>query len=73
MSNAAKTLASLATLAALAACGGEPAEQNITIDNNSAGPTEVEALPPDESSATPTDELVNGAVEENGATPTDSY
>jgi hypothetical protein len=33
--------------------------QSITIDN--ASPAEIEALPPDESSATPTNELANGA------------
>ena len=51
---------SLATLAALAACSDAPQQAET---NNAAAVTEVEALPPDESAATPTDELANGAVE----------
>ena len=54
----------LAGLAAAAACNRseQPQEQNIAIagDNNMAG-TDIETLPPDESSGTPSNQLVNGA------------
>jgi hypothetical protein len=53
----------LAGFAAVAACNKSqaPQEQNITIaDNNMAG-ADVETLPPDESSGTPSNQLVNGA------------
>jgi hypothetical protein len=52
----------LAGLAAAAACNkSQPQEQNITIagDNNMAA--NIETLPPDESSATPSNQLVNGS------------
>lgn len=52
-----------ALVISLAAAGGcqknEPA-QNIAIDNATT-PAEIEALPPDESSATPSNELENGS------------
>jgi hypothetical protein len=56
---------SLALLLALAACNDAP--QQAEADN--AAITDIEALPPDESVATPTDELANGAAEptNNGA------
>jgi hypothetical protein len=56
---------SLALLLALAACNDAP--QRAETDN--AAITDIEALPPDESVATPTDELANGAAEptNNGA------
>ena len=44
----------------LTACEREQADQNIVIDNNIPADADVEAVPPDESSTTPTDELVNG-------------
>ena len=62
MPNASKPFVLIAGAAALAACGRDQSEQNIIIDNNSAA-TEVEMLPPDESSETPTDQLENGSVE----------
>ena len=46
-------------LAALTACK-EQSDQNIAVDNIAAN-ADVEALPPDESSGTPSNELVNGA------------
>ena len=53
----------LAGLAAAAACNKSqpPQEQNIAIagDNNMAG-ADIETLPPDESSGTPSNQLVNG-------------
>ena len=54
-------------LATLAACGRDQSEQNIAIDNNNAA-ADIEMLPPDESSATPTDQLENGTLETNEAT-----
>ena len=56
---------SLALLLALAACNDAP--QQAETDN--AAITDIEALPPDESVATPSDELANGAAEptNNGA------
>ena len=57
-------LAILAGLAAAAACSKSqpPQEQNIAVtnNNNTAG-TDIETLPPDESSGTPSNQLVNGA------------
>ena len=49
---------------ALAACREAPKE----TETNNAAVTDIEALPPDESVATPSDELANGATEpvENG-------
>ena len=44
---------------AVAGCK-EQSDQNIAVDNITAN-ADVEALPPDESSATPSNELMNGA------------
>ena len=49
----------LPLLLSLSACSDAP--QQAETDN--AAVTEVEALPADESAATPTDELANGATE----------
>ena len=46
---------------ALPACGADNSEQAMT--NNMAGPADIEELPPDESVATPSDELANGAID----------
>ena len=44
-----------------AACQKQPqAEQNIIVDNGVMANADIEALPPDESSGTPTNELANG-------------
>jgi len=61
MRNATRRLALLIAIAALAACQKNQAEQNIAIDNDAATPTDIETLPADESSTTPSNELVNGA------------
>jgi hypothetical protein len=45
-------------VAALAACK-EQSDQNIAIDNTAAN-ADIETLPPDESSETPSNELING-------------
>ena len=46
--------------AALAACQKQEADQNIVITNEIPANADIEALPADESTATPTEELVNG-------------
>ena len=46
---------------ALASCGGaEPAADEA---NQMAAPADIETLPPDESVATPTDDLVDGTTD----------
>jgi starvation-inducible outer membrane lipoprotein len=60
MSAADKAVILLLALA-LSACSDAPKD----AENNNAALTEVEALPPDESAATPSDELANGAAEPN--------
>jgi len=59
--------------AASAACRASPSDENMRIENQEAATTDIEALPPDESVATPTEELANGAIEptENRPTPQD--
>jgi hypothetical protein len=53
-----KTLLALIGLAAAsAACRPSPSEENIALGNEAATPTDIEALPPDESVATPANEL----------------
>ena len=57
-------LIALALAAPVAACRKKapPApDQNAAMDINSASPNDIEALPPDESSETSSNELVNGA------------
>jgi hypothetical protein len=60
MRAAVKTLLIAMGALAMAACQKNQSEQNIAIDNLAAN-ADVEALPPDESSETPSNELVNGA------------
>jgi len=55
-----KTLLVAVGVLAIAACQKNQAEQNIAVDNLAAN-ADVEALPPDESSETPSNELVNGS------------
>lgn len=57
--NKALVLAAAAAVAALSACGQHDAG-NTVIANNAAASTDIERLPADESSATPTGDLVNG-------------
>lgn len=59
MSAAARSIILLAL--ALSACSEAPKDS----ETNNAAVADVEALPPDESAATPTDELANGAAEPN--------
>lgn len=66
-------LALIGIAAALTACRQAPADQNIAVENQAAAPTEIEALPPDESAATPAGELANGDDEAaNVAAPSNS-
>jgi hypothetical protein len=58
--SAANRIVLLIGLAAVAACSKAPQDQNFAFDNNAATSADVEALPPDESSETPSNELVNG-------------
>lgn len=68
MPNAPKPLIALLLIAALAGCGKrEPtvdanviAATNNADDANAAGPTSFDTLPADESSSTPSNQLVNG-------------
>ena len=64
---AAKLVLLVAAAAGAAACNNDRSEQNMAIDINNASPSEIEALPPDESSATPTDQLENGAANADAA------
>jgi hypothetical protein len=57
----AKGFAVLIGLAALAGCNKPAQDQNVAMDINSASPSDIETLPSDESSETPSNELVNGA------------
>ena len=57
------SMALLVAVAALtiAACNKqEENDQNIIVDNGVMSNAEIEALPPDESSSTPSDQLANG-------------
>ena len=67
MSAAARSIALLAL--ALSACSEAPKD----AATNNAAVTDVEALPPDESAATPTDELANGAAEPQANEPANGY
>ena len=58
---AAKMVLLVAAAAGAAACNQDRSDQNMAIDINNAAPSDIEALPPDESSATPTEQLQNGA------------
>jgi hypothetical protein len=61
-----RAAASVLALLALAGCNDAPRQ----AESNNAAVTDVEALPPDESVETPSDELANGATEPvNGEAP----
>ena len=60
MRDASKLILVLTVAAGLAACNKPANENNVVVDNDAATPSDIEALPPDESSATPSNELVNG-------------
>ena len=67
MSAAAKSIVLLAL--ALSACSEAPKD----AETNNAAVTDIEALPPDESVATPTEELANGAAEPQGNESANGY
>jgi hypothetical protein len=67
MQGARKLIAPLFSVVLISACQQQRSDQNIMIDNNVVSSADVEAVPPDESSATPTDELVNGVDEDAAA------
>jgi hypothetical protein len=60
MRDASKLMLVLAVAAGVSACNKPAAQNNVMAENNSSVPADIEALPPDESSATPSNELVNG-------------
>lgn len=65
MRNALKLLTALLFVPALAACHKDQAQQagdanTAAADANAVPPADVDTLPPDESSATPSNQLVNG-------------
>ena len=81
MQAAIKVMSALLVLGSVAACRkNDAADQNVIITNEVPPGADVEALPPDESSGTSTNELINGAdnPDVNGAVnapdnQTDSY
>jgi hypothetical protein len=60
MRDATKLLLTLTAAVALTACNKPASENNVAIDINNAAPSDIEALPPDESSETSSNELING-------------
>jgi hypothetical protein len=68
MQNVAKTMMALTGLAALAACSsnGDQQDNRANAVEVNSSVVEVDTLPADESSATPSDELANGATESEG-------
>ena len=61
MRNANRTIALIiAAAAALGACNKASTDQNVAMANNAAAPADIEALPADESSTTPSNELATG-------------
>jgi hypothetical protein len=65
MQNAAKISLILVTAAALAACGsnGDQQDDRANAVEVNSSVVEVDTLPPDESVATSTEDLANGAVD----------
>ena len=59
MRNANRTIALIIAAAALGACNKSATDQNVAMAN-SAVPADIEALPADESSTTPSNELATG-------------
>ena len=62
MRAASMTLLVIGAALAAAGCGkAQQPEQNIVIDNGIDANADIETLPPDESSGTPSNELANGS------------
>jgi|KBSSwiStaDraftv2_1062776.scaffolds.fasta_scaffold2275089_2 hypothetical protein len=55
-----RALLALFGLAVASACRQTPPEQDLAPENSAAATTEIEALPPDESVATPTNDVSGG-------------
>lgn len=71
MRNALKVVLIAGSVAAVIGCKkADEADQNIVITNTIPPDADVETVPPDESSATPADELANGVANDtaDGAT-----
>jgi hypothetical protein len=65
MPNAPRLLIAALVLGAAPGCHKSTSPQNaqtdeLALNNTAAAPADIEALPPDESSATPSNQLVNG-------------
>ena len=65
MQNAPRLLIGVALAAVVAGCHKNPAQQApdtnlVAMDNETVPPANIDTLPPDESSATPSNQLVNG-------------
>ena len=60
MRNALSFAGLMVAAAGITACRNEQADQNIVITNEIPANADIEALPPDESSGTPSDQLANG-------------
>ena len=67
MRNALRVLPVFLALAGLPACHKQEqqADQNAPIDINTVSPNDIETLPADESSETPSNELANGFDTDN--------
>ena len=55
------TVLLIGVAAAVPACKKNASDQNIAVSNNILANADIETLPPDESSETPSNELANGA------------
>ena len=60
MRDASKLILILIAAAAIGGCNKPAAQNNVAVDINNADPNDIEALPPDESSETSSNELING-------------
>ena len=62
MRNALKLIAAAIAVLGVTACQKQApqTDQNVAIDINSVSPNDIEELPADESSGTPSDQLANG-------------
>jgi phosphopantetheinyl transferase len=67
MRNALRALPAFFALAALGGCHEQTpqSDQNVAIDINNVSPNDIETLPADESSETPSNELANGFDTDN--------
>ena len=75
MRNAVSVTLLLIGAAVLTACRAEVDQQNdsVAAEANAAGPVDIDTLPPDESVATPTDDLANGVDDTNDGEPENGF